>query len=84
MEKPFITHTETTTSVTCRDMNGNQLYHTTLIGDSETKAYRDLITNLIAQHPQPIIIKSNTTKIITYRTENGHVLHTGYFYVEKN
>ncbi|XP_031349411.1 uncharacterized protein LOC116175429 [Photinus pyralis] len=82
VEKKFISHTDTTT-VTIRDMNGNQLYQTAIPSDSDSKQYRELISRLTLQFPQPLIIKTNTTRFITYRTENGQILQNGYVYSEK-
>ncbi|KAK4875830.1 hypothetical protein RN001_012252 [Aquatica leii] len=82
-ERPFIIHTETTTTITCTDENKNTLYQNTIPGDSETKLYKDIVSNLLKQHHESIALRTNSTKIITYRTENGQIVHTGIAYSEK-
>ncbi|KAF5278362.1 hypothetical protein FQA39_LY05851 [Lamprigera yunnana] len=74
---------ETTTTVTCTDENNKPLFQTTIPVNTESKMYKDIIANIINQHHELILIKTNSTKLITYRTENGEILHTGIVHSEK-
>ncbi|KAF5278363.1 hypothetical protein FQA39_LY05852 [Lamprigera yunnana] len=82
-DRPFIIHTETSTTVTCTDDNNKLLFQTTIPVDTESKIYKDILANIINQHHELIMIKTNSTKLITYRTENGEILHTGIVHSEK-
>lgn len=82
-EAPFRSHTDITTTVTCYSLGGNILQQKIIPGEAGTTTYKDFVNSLIVQYPHPIIVETNTTIVINYRTSGGGFVHTGFIYKHK-